>query len=351
MRSPSSYFIQFGFYALLLLIAIGIVFSFSFVFAVIFISIVCSLLLEPIVNYFETKGLSRVAVILGIYLVVALLFAFAIFFFTPLIIAEAKIFLGNLPAYGDKIHDLVTTLQKMVKDRFPGFALPDYYSYARDKALSILQTVMSSIPDFASKVASLLAVALLVPIVTFFILADGHLITKAVLRMVPNRYFEMSVLLVNKIVESLSRYVRGQLLDSCSIGILTTVGFAIIGLPYFLAVGILSALANFIPYFGPIISLVLAAFVVLITPGAFTVGMVFGILVVFLCVQIIDGTIVYPNVVGRTVHLHPLVVLLGITAGGNMAGILGMLLAIPIISICKVTVEVLYTYLKSYSII
>jgi predicted PurR-regulated permease PerM len=116
-------------------------------------------------------------------------------------------------------------------------------------------------------------------------------------------------------------------------------------------IGIVAGLANFIPYFGSIISVCAALFVLFVTPGAFTIWSLLSVGIVFVCIQIIDGTLVYPNVVGRQVHLHPLVVILGVAAGGSMGGIVGMLLVIPLISICKVTIEVLYTYLKSYSII
>jgi predicted PurR-regulated permease PerM len=129
------------------------------------------------------------------------------------------------------------------------------------------------------------------------------------------------------------------------------VGYAIIGLPYFLVVGLVSGLANFIPYFGPVISFCAAFFVILITPGMLSPWSLISVTVVFLAIQVIDGTLVYPNVVGRTVHLHPLVVILGVAAGGNMGGLVGMLIAVPLIGICKVTIEVMYSYLRSYSIL
>jgi predicted PurR-regulated permease PerM len=211
--------------------------------------------------------------------------------------------------------------------------------------------MVGSVPQMASSVVSIITTAILIPIITFFLLADGHLISKSILSIVPNRYFEMCVLLMHKIVMSLKLFVRGQLLDSCSIMITTTIGYAIIGLPYCIVIGVLSGLANFIPYFGSLISVVAALFVLVVTPGAFTVLALLGVAIVFICVQLIDGTLVYPNVVGRQVNLHPLAVIIGVAAGGSMGGVIGMLVVIPVISICKVTLEVLHTYLKSYSIL
>jgi predicted PurR-regulated permease PerM len=350
-KPASYYFIQFAFYGLIMAVLVGVVFSFTYVFAAMFVSIVLALLLEPLVNYLETRGLNRVAVILGIYVVFAGIVVCLIAFLVPLLISEVKIFAANLPEYGRQIHEQLIRLQITVKHRFPGLAFPDYYSFVTERLLSYVQVIMSSVPAVASSIFSILTIAVLVPIITFFLLADGHLISKSILLIVPNRYFEMCVLLIHKVVTAFKLYVRGQLLDSCSIMVTTTIGYAIIGLPYFFVIGIVSGLANFIPYFGSLISLGAALFVLFVTPGAFTIWSLVSVGIVYLCIQLIDGTLVYPNVVGRQVHLHPLVVILGVAAGGSMAGILGMIIIVPLISICKVTIEVMFTYLKSYSII
>jgi predicted PurR-regulated permease PerM len=350
-KPASYYFIQFGFYGLVLFIAAGILLSFKVIFAVLFASVVLALVLEPLVDYLEMRGMNRVPVILGMYVVFAALVVCLAIFLIPLFVSEIKIFAANIPEYGRQIHNQFIQLQAVVRHRFPAISFPDYYSFITGKLFSSAQTLMGSVPAVASSVFSVLSMLLLVPLITFFLLADGHLITKSILRVVPNRYFEMCVLLIHKVLNALKLFVRGQLLDSCSIMITTMIGYAIIGLPYFVVIGILSGLANFIPYFGSIISVGLAVFILVVTPGAFTLLSLLSVAIVFVCIQIIDGTLVYPNVVGRQVNLHPLVVILGVTAGGSIAGIVGMLIAIPLISICKVTIEVLYTYLKSYSII
>ncbi|HUI93147.1 MAG TPA: AI-2E family transporter [Chitinivibrionales bacterium] len=351
IKPISYYIIQFGFYGFVLLIAAGILFSFSFIFISLFASAVFAFLLEPSVNYWETRGANRVAVILVIYVLIAAGLGLLGSYLVPPLMDEMKNFAANLPSYGSMVHEMATNLQKKVNTLFPGFAFPDYYPYLKGKLFVSLKAVMASVPALASGVASLASMTLLIPFITFFLLADGYLISKSIMTIVPNRYFEMSVLLLHKIVDALKLYVRGQLIDSCAILALTTVGYAIIGLPYFLVVGLVSGLANLIPYFGPIISFCSAVFVLLITPGMFNLLSLIAVTLVFVAVQVIDGTIVYPNVVGRTVHLHPLVVILGVAVGGNIGGLVGMLIAIPVISICKVTIEVLYTYLRSYSII
>jgi predicted PurR-regulated permease PerM len=199
-KPASYYFIQFAFYCLVFAITAGVIFSFSYVFTALFASVVLALLLEPLVNYFETRGMNRVAVILSIYVVFAALVICLISFLVPLLVSEVKIFAANLPEYGSQIHRQLTQLQASIKHRFPGIAFPDYYSFITGKLFSYVQVVMSSVPAVASSIFSILAIVVLVPIITFFLLADGHLISKSILLIVPNRYFEMCVLLVHKIV-------------------------------------------------------------------------------------------------------------------------------------------------------
>ncbi len=350
-RHASHYVFQFGYYALLAAAAAGILFSFSSIFPSIFASVILALLLDPVVSYWETRGAPRVAVILVIYVLIAATLAMLFSFLIPMFIDELKNFAANLPAYESVIHGVILRARKLIVAHVPGLSLPDYYPHIKDAFVVLLQKAMTSAPALATGAVSLVSMALLVPLITFFLLADGHLISKALLVLVPNRHFEMSVLLLQRILDALKDFVRGQLIDSCAITVLTTAGYAAVGLPYFIVVGLVSGLANFIPYFGPIISFCAAFFVLLITPGMFTVWSVVAVAGVFLAIQAIDGTLIYPNVMGKNVNLHPLVVILGIAAGGNLAGVLGMLLAIPLISLCKVTLEVLHAHLKSYSII
>ncbi len=350
-RPASHYLFQYGFYGLVLVFLAGILFSFTFIFVTLFASVLIALLLEPAVNYWETRGIPRVLVILGIYVFIAAVLALLGSFLIPVFMDELKNFAANLPGYGSMIHEAILKMQKVARDKVPWLTMPDYYPYLQARLAAAAQKAMVSVPALATSIVSLVSMALLVPLITFFLLADGHLFSNNILSLVPNRYFEMSVLLFHRVMDALKRYVRGQLIDSCAITILTCVGYAIVGLPYFVVIGLVSGLANFIPYFGPIISFCAAFFVLLITPGLFSVWSVTAVSAVFLAIQAIDGTLIYPNVVGKTVNLHPLVVILGVAAGGNMGGIVGMLLAVPLISICKVTFEVLYSYLKSYSII
>jgi predicted PurR-regulated permease PerM len=135
---------------------------------------------------------------------------------------------------------------------------------------------------------------------------------------------------INKVV---SQFLRGQLLDALLIAILSSIAFSIIGLEFAVFLGSFAGICNIIPYFGPIISIIPAALVGLITEG---LSQAFFATLAMIIVQQIDANILYPRIVGSTVGLHPLFVLISVTVGGYYAGILGMVLAVPIAGIIKV---------------
>lgn len=135
---------------------------------------------------------------------------------------------------------------------------------------------------------------------------------------------------INRVV---SQFLRGQLLDALIIAVLSSIGLSLIGLDFAVFIGCFAGLCNIIPYFGPIISIVPAALVGLLTGGPSQA--LFAILVLII-IQQIDSNIIYPRVVGSSIGLHPLFVLISVTVGGYYGGIGGMILAVPAAAILKV---------------
>jgi predicted PurR-regulated permease PerM len=261
------------------------------------------------------------------------------------------VFSGDLPHYERVLEGALAKIREFIVQKFPGASVPDLFVVVHGFFEKGFSRFIEALPRYLSTVASVVSFAALVPVITFFYLADGHLIQKALLRLAPNRYFEMFVLLSDKIMCAVQAFIRGQLIDALSVGIMTSVGLACVGLPFFLVIGIIAGAGNLIPYLGPVIGFIPAFIVLLMSPEGFSVVGLVKVLAVFVAVQFIEGTFIYPIAVGKSVDLHPLVVIMGVTAGGIAGGVVGMLLVIPIICVVKVTLEVLHYYLKQYSII
>ncbi len=350
-KESSRYLLKIGYYALVTAVLLGVLFSLYTLFLPLVLSILLVFLLEPLVNSFETKGYRRITVIVGICFAGISIAILGAVYVLPGFYAEARSFAENLPEYKLMVANAMTGLQDILETRFPQVDWPDFVLLLQQRFPGSSGLHPDALVAGLASVFSLLSIAAIIPIATFFLLLDGHRIHKFVMNLVPNKYFEMVVLLTHRVVTSVKLFLRGQLIDAAAVGVLTTVGMALIGLPYAIVVGIIAGMGNLIPYLGPVIGFIPALLVLFMMPEGFSVVWLIKIVVVFGIVQFVEGTFVYPFAVGKSVNLHPLVVILGITIGGQFGGIVGMILVIPLISIVKVTLEVLHTYLKSYMII
>ncbi len=188
----------------------------------------------------------------------------------------------------------------------------------------------------------------IVPFITFFILAEGDVAIKKLIQRVPNKYFEMTLNVLNRIQFGLIGYMRGWILDSIIIGLLSIVGYKIIGVEYAIFIGAIAGIANLVPYLGPIVGAVPAFLVSLTQFGDFR--LVLPIVIVTFAIQMIDNIIVQPLCFSKTVDLHPVTVILLLLIGNTLLGIAGMLVIIPIFTILKTSAIETYWGLRNYQI-
>ncbi len=351
VRSTGHLPVRIGYYVFAAAVFVGIVFGLYQLAGALIASLLLSFLLAPAVNFCENHRINRVVVVLTIYCLIIAVLLLAIIVVGPILSAEIGRLSKELPAYEEQLGSMLKELRSSIMTRVPGLTIPDLYPYIRERLIPREGLDLRALLARLSGLFGLIMILVIIPIITFFFIVDGHLIQKAVLRIVPNRYFEMCVLLLNRTGTALQSFIRGQLIDALYVGIMTTAGMAIIGLPYFIVVGVFAGLGNLIPYLGPIIGFIPAFFVALLTPGWFSGANILLIAGIFIAVQLTESAFVYPIAVGKSVDLHPLVVILGITIGGRLGGIVGMLIAVPLISIVKVVLETTSAYLKSYRII
>lgn len=149
---------------------------------------------------------------------------------------------------------------------------------------------------------------------------------------IPMKQSSMISTTLHDIDEILSRFLRGQLLDALIVAILSSAALTAMGLQFSVLIGCFAGIANIIPYFGPIIGMIPAAAVGLMTDGLSHALLAIAILFI---IQQIDGNFIYPKVVGSNTGLHPVFILLAVTFGGYFWGILGMLLAVPVTAVIK----------------
>ena len=170
---------------------------------------------------------------------------------------------------------------------------------------------------------------------------------KQFISIMPNRYFEFALDLLYKMDVQLGNYLRSQFTDAVVFGVPrddSRCGFS--GVKYFLFIGVFAGLANLIPYVGPIAGALPAVAVALFDRGDITLG--FQIILAFIILKLTDDMLVQPLLVAKGVHMHPLLVLLAIIIGGELFGMLGMLLAVPATGFVKVVLQESIVTLKKY---
>ncbi len=205
-----------------------------------------------------------------------------------------------------------------------------------------------------------LSVWILAPLIFVFMGFDNGQIRRYFLGVIPNRYFELSLTVLDRLDDAIGNYLRGTLLECALVGLTLIIGLYLLGIPMSLAIaiGVISGLVNAIPFLGPAIGMVIALGYSLIAeniqpilPGLNSQDIAIYVVVLVALSHVLDNVLFQPIVLGSAVSLHPLVVIVAIIGGSVLLGIWGMLLAIPTVVIAKTAVETLYKELKAYRII
>jgi predicted PurR-regulated permease PerM len=172
----------------------------------------------------------------------------------------------------------------------------------------------------------------LVPVLAFLMLKDAAAIRRMFLTALPHRIQLRGHRLFEEMNATLAAYVRAQLIACVAVGSLSGVGFALLGSPYAVLLGVLAAVLEFIPMIGP-----LAVAVVAVTIAALHDPMLAVWTAVFLTVlRVVEDYVIYPRLIGRDIHLHPLVVILAVLAGVELDGIAGIFIAVPVVALVTV---------------
>jgi predicted PurR-regulated permease PerM len=301
------------------------------------IAMIISYILHPVVNLLSGRKVPRTVAVLLIY---------AIF-----ITAVAVILMNLIPVFMKQWRELNEHLPQFTmkaQSWFDGFydsrMLPEMIREGINQAMVKLQNAISSavgkIVNQIGATINMVFVAFIVPFLAFYILKDFHLLERTVLTIVPKPHRRQVVRLLMDIDRALGNYIRGQFLVCLLVGLAAYIGYWLIGLPYPLLMASIVGIFNIIPYLGPFFGAVPAV----IVASTVSLKMVLLVIAVNVLVQILEGNIISPQVVGRTLKIHPLTIIFVLLIGGELAGIVGMILAVPFFAALKVIVQHVFIY-------
>lgn len=309
-------------------------------------AILITTVLDPIVTLLEHRGINRIGAILLVFMVITLLLSLAVLSTAPTITAQIESLSRSLQ---DKSPSkIVDTAQSALFSKIPLLKSPEIQEKLNTKLELFISEVMQMSFSAAVSIVTSFPYLIVIAFAVFFFLKDGWRIKRAIIEAMPNRYFEISLILVHQITEQIGRYIRGQLIVSSIIGTLSILALTLLDIPYSFFIGVIAGLANMIPYFGPLLGFVLAAAVALFNTPSF--GVVLAVAGAFATIQLIDNVLVSPFIVSRSVELHPLAIIICILIGSALMGLWGALLAVPVASVLKVTFCSLKWGLENYKV-
>ena len=242
--------------------------------------------------------------------------------------------------------DAASTVQRLVGPYVgEDFDLADFVK-VQGRSLLNERLLVGGTTEVLGGVFSGLTFVVIVPFIAFFFMKEGHRFTRNIIELVPNAYFELCLNLLHQINGQIGGYIRGQLLATSVVAILALSGLQLIGMKYAVPLGLLAGFANMIPFLGPLIGIISASIVALATGAG--IAMVGKVVVLFLIIQLVDNVVVQPTVVARSVEMHPLMVLFAVMVGSQLMGIVGMLIAVPLFGITKVSAQTIYLGIQGY---
>jgi predicted PurR-regulated permease PerM len=303
------------------------------------IAMIISYILNPIVCILHDRKMPRTIAVLLIY--------------TVFIISVTVIFMNLIPVLMKQIKELTEHLPQMTikaEKWFSGLSqnkmVPDSVREGLQRSLSKLENLISlEISNAVTEIGStidLLFVAFIIPFLAFYMLKDFQIIEKTALTVVPKKHRDHTIRLFVDIDHALGNYIRGQVLVCLIVGGLAYLGYWLIGMPYPLLLASIVALFNIIPYLGPFFG----AFPALVMASTISLKMVLLVAVTNLVVQILEGNVISPQVVGRKLQMHPLLIIFALLVGGELAGVVGLILAVPVFAVIKVIAHHIYVYYK-----
>lgn len=337
---------------LLTVAATALLYYSSAVFLQLFIAFAIAYMLNPLVELLERKGVKRLYGILVVScLAVTVCSVFAVFIVFS-IAGELSNIQLNLPAYVQHLYEIIPASIK----GYLGVETPDNLLLRLNE---LLQQARSSAPDLLKPLLALLQKALtstigvllallgylIIPVYLFYLLFDLPHLKTFIVSYIPERFRPAYTIKIAEIDRVLSGFVRGQLSVCAILALLYSAGLYVIGIDLAIAIGTLAGATFIIPYVGTIIGICLSVAMALLKFN--------DILHPLLClgwfgvVQMLEGAIITPKIVGDTVGLHPIVAIVALLIGGQLFGIAGMLLAVPATAVIQVFLRSLGEYYRN----
>ncbi|MCS7206005.1 MAG: AI-2E family transporter [Leptospiraceae bacterium] len=340
----SIHVVRFLFFALILILLIFIGFGIKELIIPISIAFLVSLFLNPYVYLLESLGIPRLMSVVITLAVFLLILYLVIYFFVPFIVEQINKIYEIIKYISSKLPEIIAKLKEEYKDTLP-FDISKLDIDTNWILSFVLEPVAST--HFVEILPNLLTFAIITPILLFIFMLEGDEIYRYLMSLVPNRFFEMTLMITYKIRYGIISYLRGLLIQMLILLLILLPGLVLIKLPYGIILAIFASLINVVPYFGPALGFIPILSVSLLTDPSLTPAAI----LIFGFAQLVDNVFTQPVILARSVNVHPIIAILAFITFQKWFGFVGMLIAIPLAGIILMTIETMYRSLKAFDII
>ncbi|MGM0125315.1 permease [Enterococcus sp. AZ194] len=306
-------------------------------------------LMNPVVDYFEKRGINRIYTIIALFILVVGLIVWGMVVIIPQIQDQIVSFTTNLPSYLDTMN---TKMDEILSS--PWLAqFKDQAEQVTNRLTSSLGEIIQSVSkvtvqgvgNFVGAVATILVAVITMPFILFYLLKDGKQLAPYFVKFMPTKMRKPTLKVLKEMNDQVSSYIRGQLTVAFAVAVMFIIGFWVIGLDYAVTLGIAAGFLNLIPYLGSFLAMVPAIFLGLVAGPV----MLVKVLVLFVIEQTIEGRFISPLVLGSQLSIHPVTILLVLLTSGKLFGIVGVMLGIPVYAAAKVIITHIFEWYKDVS--
>lgn len=310
-------------------------------------SILSFYILNPFVDYLEGHGVSRVMGIVIVFLSLVLLITIGILFIVPIVNEQVTAIVEVVPVYwqeavtffeerigADRVPDILDTIQQT-----------NVLQTATRQAQNIFSAAVGGIGSAISVTTQIVITIFTVPFVLYFMLIDAEKIPERLVRYTPVKFRPTIRQFLSNVHNQLGIYVRGQVFVAICVGIIFLIGYAAIGLDFYLVLALIAGVFNLVPYLGSFISGALAVIVALFQDPILIVYL----MVVFAVEQLLENRIIGPLVLGNQLNIHPITILFVLLISGSSFGVAGLLLGVPTYAILKIIVSITFDYIEEHT--
>lgn len=305
------------------------------IFIIIVAAIFFAYLVYPLVRWLNRR-LPLIAAILLVYAAIAGLVVVGLIYLIPAITSEVTTLVREWPRLQDRIvafikdpnNKLLAHAPAMVKDqiaKIPSELTKWFQAHGAAAAGNAIMVLVGT--------ATFIGACIVVPILSAYLLYDSETIKRFFMGFMPANKRDATLQLLAEFEQVIGGFIRGQLMVGASVGILIAIGLTLVGEPYAILIGAIAGALDLIPYIGPVIAAI-PAFTIAFVAGGFPLAL--KVAIVFVLANQAEGHIIAPNIVSRTIQLSPSAVVVAILIGGELYGVVGMFIAVPVAGIIRV---------------